>query len=318
MKKIIIAFVVLIILGIASFFIFSLDNRVKNNIESSGISAIPYSSAAILRLNKPVEKWSELLNTTYGKQLSLIPQVQNLNSQISEIEKHIKNEAVFNKCYKKGDIYLSLHMTGIQSYNYLLVANCDFTKKEAFLEAISKSLKSTKKNTRNYEECELITIDFGTTKSSVSIAFENNLVMISTSPILLENSVLQLKRRTSLADKSEFSKLFKTADESLDANLFINYKELSNFVNVFSNENAKKGLSYFGDWMEVDLKISDKGLLFNGFSFMKDSSASFLSNLQGLSPGKMNVAAIVPDNVAFMSFLGFDNFKAYEKNFKIH
>lgn len=318
MRKLLIALVLLLIIALAGYLIYSMDENITKNKSSKGISAIPYNSAAILRVNEPVEKWSELIASPYGRQLSLISPVNVLDKSILKIQERILEHPVLNNCYKNGDIYLSLHMTGVQSFNYLIIGNCKQEQKAAFITALEKSLESTKTSQRIYEECQLTKVSYNDNKANLSVAFEEGLVILSSSPILLENSVLQLKRRIPLNEKPEFKRLFKTADKAIDANLFVNYSEFGHFLDVFSSSEKTESLRHFGDWMEVDLNLNDKGLMFNGFSLLKDSSATFLSNLKNLSPGKMNVASVVPDNAAYFSFLGFEDFKEYHNNFKEH
>ncbi|MFT6746316.1 MAG: hypothetical protein ACJAZ2_000655 [Glaciecola sp.] len=320
MRKFLIALLVLLILLIAGYFVYSLKNKEENSISSKGINAIPYSAVAILRVQNPVTKWDKLMKGSYGKQLSGIKEIQEVTTALANFKKASDNNSVFKDVLSDNPIYLSAHMTGVKSYNFLVVCNFNPENKKSFIDAFSKELKDYKISTRKYEECSITDLQLKEGKNHLSVVFEKGLIMVSTSAILIEESILQLKHRTPLDQKKEFAKLFKTADLSLDANLFVNYSEAGKFLNVFGSGKsiAKQKLSQFGNWMEVDLKISDKGIMMNGFSLIKDSSSTFLSNLQDLSPAKINATSIVPDNISYMSCLSFEDYKDYRIKFKEH
>ncbi|MFT6716548.1 MAG: hypothetical protein ACJA0Q_001192 [Saprospiraceae bacterium] len=320
MRKLFVALLVLLILLFAGYFVFSLKEKVEHNVSSKGINAIPYNAVAILRIQSPLNKWDKLLEGNYGKQLNEIKEIRGLGETLAKFQKASTNNPVFKKLLSDNPIYLSAHMTGVQSYNFLVVSNFNPDDKKMFIDAFPKELKDYKVSARKYEECHITDLVQKNGKGNLSIVFENNLIIISTSSILIEDAILQLKHRIPLNEKKEFAKLFKTADLSLDANLFVNYSELGSFLNVFGrvNNGAKQKFNHFGNWMEVDLKISDNGIMMNGFSLIKDSSSTFLSNLKGLSPSKINATSIVPDNISFMSSLSFENYQEYHEKFKEH
>ena len=318
MRKFLIVLLLLLIVAIAGYFVFSLNHKIEHNRSSKGINAIPHDAAAVLRIKDPFNKWEKLSEGTYGKQFTKIIQIKSFGDALADIQQAGKKHPVLTDVLTKHPVYLSAHMTGVQSYNFLLVSNFDSENKVKLKEALSKELKGCQFNTRNYEQCELTTLHLKSYKKQFHVAFEEGLILVSTSSILLEDAILQLKHRTPLDEKKEFAKLFKTADLSLDANLFINYSEFGKLAGVFGTKTntAQKQLQLFGHWMEVDLKISDKGIMMNGFSSIKDSSSTFLGNLKNLPPSKIGATSVVPDNVSFMSALNFDHYSSYRKNFK--
>mgnify|MGYP001084872272 CR=1 FL=1 len=318
MRKFLVALLVLFILFFAGYFVFSLKEKVEHNASPKGINAIPYNAAAILRIKSPLAKWDKLMDGNYGKQLNEITEVRTLSETLLKFKNASSNNPSFDKLLTNNPIYLSAHMTGVKSYNFLVVSNFDTENKKTFIDAFSKELKGCKVSTRKYEECDITDVVLKKENTSLSVVFENNLIIISTSSILIEDAILQLKHRIPLDEKKEFAKLFKTADLSLDANLFVNYSEVGNLLNVFGStkNSAKQKFNQFGNWMEVDLKIADNGIMMNGFSLIKDSSSTFLSNLKDLSPAKINATSIVPDNISFMSSLSFDDYQEYRKKFK--
>lgn len=320
MRKFLLLLLVLLIISIAGYFVYSLNDKVIQNKSSKGINAIPYNSVAILRIQSPFKKWDKLMDGNYGKQLKEIKEIKGFESSLLTLKKASEKFPVLDKVFSDSPVYLSAHMTSVKSYSFLMVSNFSIENKKSLEEAVSKELKDAKITFRNYESCEITDIKLKDNKTSLSVVFESGLILISTSPILIEDAILQLKHRVPLDQKKEFAKLYKTADLSLDANLFVNYAELGKFLSVFASEKstAKEKFNHFGNWMEVDLKISDNGVTMNGFSQIKDSSSTFLGNLKELSPAKMNATSIVPDNIAFMSSLSFENFKAYHEKHKEH
>jgi len=320
MRKFLLALLILIIIALAGYFVYSLYSTTEHNKSSKGINAIPYNSVAILRIQAPLQKWDKLMEGTYGQQLGQIDEIKEFQKAIESLKKAGTNQPVLDELFSNNPVYFSAHMTSVNSYNFLMVSNFSIENKKSLVEALSSELKGCTTNSRKYESCDVTDITLENKKTQLSIVIENGLLLVSTSSILIEDAILQLKHRVPLHEKKEFAKLFKTADPSLDANLFVNYAEVGKFLNVFGTDKsiAKQKFDQFGNWMEVDLKISDNGIMMNGFSLIKDSSSTFLGNLKNLSPSKINATSIVPDNVSFLSSLSFEDYEQYSKKYREH
>ena len=321
MKKAIIITIVLIILGIAGYFIFNLNDK-KQFAENTanGIQAIPYNSIAILRLQEPLEIWEELSKSNYGKNLLKIPEFATISNDIKALESIIGRQNIFEKILKNAPVYLSLHMTGVKTFSYLGVSSIDPLEKTNFINAITKEVSHTLKTNRKYEEINITDFELTEKGKTLSVAFNGNLVIISNSPILIDESILQQKHRVSLSKHKSFSKLFNTADANVDANLFVNYAELEKLINIYGNEVyiKKAQISHIGNWMEVDLKINQDGISMNGFSLIDDSASTFFSSYSGQKAPKINVTSILPDNTAFLSYSGFSNYSKLLDGSKKH
>lgn len=311
MRKVLIVSIALIVLGIAGYFILNLNDKKQfSEDQNNGIQAIPYNAIAILRIKEPLDVWSELTKNQYGKNLLQIPEFATFSNSIKTLENIVKRQSVFANILSQSAVYLSLHKTGVNTFSYLGASSFNSKDKSLFIQAFSKEFPNATKIDRKYEEVEIVDFTFADTETSFSVAFNENLVLVSNSPILIDESILQLKHRVSLSEHKSFSKLFKTADINLDANLFVNYKELDQLLNHYGNReflnNTK--LSNIGNWMEMDLKIKDNGILMNGFSLIDDSAATFFSSFKGQKASKINVASILPSDLAFLSYSGFSDY----------
>ena len=95
--------------------------------------------------------------------------------------------------------------------------------------------------------------------------------MISTKHSLLELGIRHLKSGLSITQNNDFNKIIKTAGKNVDANLYINYKNLPNILNTLMKghyKNEIKDLSNFANFSYKNLKNSIKrGHLATGVAF---------------------------------------------------
>ena len=318
MRKLLGILLVLLLLIAASYFIYTLNVKQIKNQHSEGINAIPQNAAVIIRASDPYEKMAHFKNSAYGKNWLEMAEVQELDSILNLHLTDLNNIAIYKQLIQR-ELYCSLHMTGVQSYHYLDVADLSAEEADEFEKETAKRFKNQIITTRTYEEIRLSNIKADKNDEGFNYFFHEGLLAISNSPILLEDAVLQLKHRQPLSERNDFEKLFKSADPSMDANIFINYQEFGQLAQVFLNErySVSKRLNHFGSWMALDLKMSDNGILLNGLSQINDSIPSFLGTLKNCAPGPMDVASVIPDNVASVKYLSIDHFESWMKELKL-
>ena len=318
MRKLLGILVAIMLLLAAGYFIFTLNLKQKGNHHSDGINAIPQNAAIILRISDPINKFTLLKESDYGKNLLEIDEIKQSDSLFHSLLTDLSKTPIYKQLLER-ELYLSIHMTGVQSYHYLLVTDLSAEEAIVFDQQTQKRYKNHIIKSKTFEETRLTNIKENENEQGFTYFLHKGLIAISTSPILLEDAVLQLKYRQPLHEKNEFEKLFKSADPAMDANFFVNYQEFGQLAEVFTSDkyNAAKSLDHFGSWLALDLKINENGILLNGLSHLNDSVPSFLGALKNCAPSPIDIAAVVPDNVASVKYLGIDEFKTWFSKYKL-
>ena len=262
--------------------------------ETDLVHLIPQKTAAILR----VPKWENLENTIQSsKFLKLLAQT-NFQKSFSEklaILKHFK---------PTDESYLAWVALSDDEYDLAFITK-PFTST-----ILSDSTVAEKINTYNYEGVE---ISQTAIENQIIYYFtQNNILLASTSKLILENAILQTNSGRDPEDKS-LKEIIKTSSAS-SPNIFINglyFKNLfRNSLDYYSFQNSKPAF----DWASIDLDIEPDALEFNGivqFETNSDQSSELLANL---NPGTSDITDIIPLSARNFTYLICSDWNIYKSN----
>jgi hypothetical protein len=155
-------------------------------------------------------------------------------------------------------------------------------------------------------------------KMILSWAISHGVIIISFSPVLLENSVSQLLSGSSLTDDPYFQKVLATSGTNVDANIFINLSRFPSFLSGFSGGDARgylSGLSDLGNWAELDLHIRNDALLLNGFSVSSEGENNYLNVFSGQSPVHLEIESVIPGFASAFLALAITDGDLFHKNY---
>lgn len=110
-----------------------------------------------------------------------------------------------------------------------------------------------------------------------------------------------------------------TSGKKVDANLYINFKNVTRFINSFFKNDFPifiDKFNYLGCWAELDLLVKDSSLLLNGYTQINKNSFTVNSVFMTMKPQHSALADFIPHNtIGFISFL-FDDYATYFSQYK--
>ncbi len=316
---IILIVVLLAVAGVFAYFFYSESEDVKVQLT---LNAIPENAGLILRASDPFAKWEEIKNKgEYWKDLSLLPGIAALDSQITYFAKAFKLNAKLQNMLTGGEpAFLSLHMTGVRECSVLFSFQCkDASTVEVFQKVINQGDTGVKVFSRTYEGVEIIQSQSNKTGKGHSIAYSDGILVLSPSTILVEDAIRYLKHGSPLVANAAFIKVFKAADPNASANIFVNYRKLPDIISALINSEFAlelQDLSSFGSWSEIDINLKPDGLMLNGFTYEPDSVNTYLKLFSGQKTQKITITNILPENTAFFLYYGIEDFDAFKKGYK--
>ena len=312
-KKILIGLFVLLV-GVIVIFSYNFYKNIKAPISTNTIAAIPQNAALIIqesnfkrffnKLNSTSIIWEELLenteNTTQiNKQLHFFDSLTN-NPKITQL---IKNQT----------ITASAHLAGANNYNFIFyVPTITHVDEEKFIQEL-KTLTKSNPETRIYENVTIHNFPIEG-KQKVSLIYHNNIIAFSYSTILIEDVIRQLSANNSLLDNYSFNKAISTSGKVEDGNLFINHNYFQKLPNLFLNTSLKeytKSFENYAIWSALDATLKNNSIALNGFSLATDSSNNYLSLFKNQTPQEIDILNVIPNNTAFLFYLGFSNTKQF-------
>lgn len=281
---------------IALFFLILLSCEVEKKDIKSNLNYLPPNATLVLKINHPDAFRSELKNNGFTAK------VQKTSLFISARKK--MDVLNFEKIGK--DAVMAFYPVGRNNHDFVLLQTIDSvplpleTAAEKKVETFSYENQELKKYVLNDQEFFSATID-------------QNL-FLSSSQLLLEN-VIRSEGRNQVPEALE--KLFKSADPSKSASLFLNFQNDTFFVSELKTL-SDVNTTIFTDWISTDFSARQDELLLSGVAYANDSIPKFINLFKGTAPLPDKTAMIAPQNadaVLSFTFNDYDRFRGNQKRF---
>ena len=319
LKKAIIFLVAIIVIGASLYAYFYLGKTTKQ--VSSSISVVPVNAALIIE----VEDLSKFLNTVqndnmFWQDISGIENISKLNTQIDFVDSIIKKDTELAELTKRNSLIISAHLTGKTKFNFIytiaLTPNINEKDIKTKFDKIIKNKGNIK--IREYNGSSVFDIELKN-NPNYSYAIINNNLCFSKSSILIEDAIRQQQTNISLLKDNGFNTVSKTAGKNVNANIYLNYKYFPKLASIYLSKNYKNNINSFtnfANWTELDLNISNKKVLLNGFTYTNDSSNNYLNIFLNQEPVNLDIDEVLPANTTALLVFGISDTKKYKADYK--
>ncbi len=323
MKKIIFVSVLLII-SLSIYFLFFWSQE-KNESASDAVAAIPVDASFILKINN-YHRFSVNLQTQSRIWESVKPfaAISKADSILAFIDTLTNRSSAFNLLITVNPVYISTHLGKNGAHEFFSSVNISngFDKKDLASIVNDFVNKGVKIDKHEFEDVTISTfIDTYRTAELLSFALYKGLIICSSSKSLLESSIHQINNNLSLAADPAFSAIFQTAGTKVDANLFINNKNLPSTFQQFVRvpyQDKIKTLKDIAHWSELDISLKEEEIFLNGFTQAQDTSNAYLKLLAHQQPVENKIASILPSETAFFICLGIPNLDTYLEDYRLY
>ena len=287
-------------------FIFSCQQNTE--LKSDSIHAIPLDAAIIIESNDLSSSISSLTNSTLWATLSTETSIKNTQKTLFSLD---SNLAIYASHLSSiNPVFLSIHLTGAKSFNWLLVSSTE--NQEQKIQLLEIGLESfAKKKLHNYSHAVITEVLLDET--TLYYAKLKGLLMLSEEKILIEDAIRQLKTPNNLTASKAFNNIYNSANKKEDFNVYLNTQNFDRISKALLQENSR--LNTQAEWMQWDTDISKNGVLFSGISLSYDSLAQELSFYEGNDGHKAIAPTILPKNTAVFVSKSFENFKQFKRKY---
>lgn len=287
---------------------------------SDAINAIPSNAAIIFESKQTKNTWKKLSQANVMWEALLGSETfAKLNIQTHYIDSLLKSNAAIAQLLDNHSLFISAHISGATTFDFLYVYSLPNRSYQSSVEGFIKTINnSTEPFFREYSG-----VDIGTVhpynRDSLSYAFLNGILIMSSKPTLVEDGIRQMKSGVSLAMDKNFSKVLNTTGKNVDANVYLNYKNFPNILNRFISPVFKKEINSLADFADCsgwDATIKPNALMLNGFTQANDSSTNFLNLFKDQKPQEIELTKVIPSKTALMLWFGIENVKIFHRNYK--
>jgi hypothetical protein len=167
-------------------------------------------------------------------------------------------------------------------------------------------------NERKYEAVKVFDVSGGPgfVPGKFSFACLDGICLISTSSMLVEESIRTIHGETNLAADAGLKKVRETEGRYVHANLYINYERLAELFHPYIKESVWgeiAGLSKVASWGELDMDIKQEAITLNGMTFADPDLPLFLGSFKGQSPVKIELHEMMPSGTSYFQHLGISD-----------
>jgi len=246
--------------------------------------------------------WIDFVNIIERAELDSI-----LNVTLSQI----RSSEPLNELLLDEGLNLSLHKVGKDQLVPLFYIEYSSAHSDHDFEHLILSLldKRAMINERKYETEVVYDVSGGPgfVPGKFNFACVDGLCLISSSSMLVEESIRTVHSGTNLASSVGLQKVRKTEGRYVHANFYINYDRLPDLFHPFLKESAwglLGGLSKLSSWGELDLDIRQESMTLNGMTYANPDLPLFLGAFREQSPVKMELHEMLPSGTSYFLHLG--------------
>ncbi|HRH52411.1 MAG TPA: hypothetical protein PLN38_03780 [Chitinophagales bacterium] len=195
--------------------------------------------------------------------------------------------------------------TGNTKIDYLILLQLD--------EAAKLNLKNFKPvinqqnpdiTTHTFERSLIYELSYKGTDTAFSFALENGIFIFSTTSVLVENAILQLKKGNPVTENEAFQDVFSNLNNASNNNyaFYINTAQMADYFSMFSTNEKYASIMQmknYVSWIGLQPELKTNGIELNGYASAKgEQSTLSLGQYTGQLATDMHPA--VPDNVAVL------------------
>lgn len=307
MKKIIIAVIIFILLIVSAYvYFFHLQPVKKNN----PLMAVPEDASMIFQLENPFAEWEKIADNQIWHYLKTNPYFKELGQELDSLTLDMNSNKSIYEIVMGRPMVMSVHKTRADDYDFLYVIDLQRATQFNFVKNYIQDLDEDIQNvySRDYNGQEIIEFSFADSPTTYYLYTYENLLSISSTHTIIEQSIDQLKKPILIRDLD-----FVDVSNELgtnDINMYINYEAFADYLTIWMDQestDALTALKYSG----MSLEASDHIFSVKGYSRLEKDKPNLLSALMKSGKGEVKVGTIVPGNASYFMSLGFHNAKDF-------
>ena len=227
MKKKIILFIILLLLGVGGYQVYNLYWKPDNFRRQ--IYLIPSDAMFIIETESPVTNWKKFSSSAPWQYLRQQEKMQELNEMACMLDSVLQQNETLMELIGKRNLMISAHTTRRGDYDFLFVVDIQKASKvetlKGQLENLFKSM-DFKVTTRPFEGCKIMELFDPNDRSTLYLAFIDNHLACSYTSLLVEKSIHE-KDNPIIGRDFYFQQIEQKMNGSELFRMYINYSYIS-------------------------------------------------------------------------------------------
>jgi hypothetical protein len=310
MKKYLWSILLLVLLGLAIYFIYNLYVRPDNFIRQ--IYMVPKDAVFIIETDDPVNNWHKFTETKPWQYLKGQKKMEEINRKAEKLDSLLHENKTLLELLGKRNLIISAHITRKSDYDYLFIVDMQKTFK---LESLKNQLEILFKASdfsvtqREFKKEQIYELYDPLDRSTLYLAIVKNHLICSYTGLLVEKSITEKDDPFIGRDLYYLDVEQKVQDGGL-CKIYINYRNMDNYLTMLTGisdpdiQDIYRPLIYSG----LQFKVSNDMLSLKGYTGLNDSTEdSYLPALLRSGKHSITVQKVLSGRTAFFADLGFDD-----------
>ena len=254
--------------------------RKINNLE-----LISQEAVFVLETYQGAQTWNTLVNDPVWKILSTLPAFQKFSSQLTTLDSLSGKSGKITKTLSGKQMTVSLHATGIETFDLLFTLNLKSKQALRLIEEIkSRMNRGSRFQSRNYSEVEVLEYYDAKNNRLWSLSILEDLVLVSSSSFLVEEAI-----RFYLSEgQQSFSDLVVSSPYEKDSpgRLLLSGKGMASLLKGVTKDRENQSiaaLEILSEGLVLNLIFEEGQLVFKG-PLISEKGVNFTPSIQANLP----------------------------------
>ncbi|POY35412.1 hypothetical protein C3K47_15230 [Solitalea longa] len=314
MNKFLAAVIVLVVavVTIVFFYFRSLNSSLA---QSQPLKAIPASAALVVDLQHSNEFFTLVKKSKLLENLFTAQQLNKLN----DLNKSFLQHADLNQVLNDQRILISSHVDSSGKAGMLFIIPIEDNLSDKFFEHLIDEENKGRYSASKFSDITIYTMQTTNNEPFVFCRY-NGLLVGSFDKHLLEQSLdLQLHQEGKALEN--LIKVDNNQTRAVQASLYINYSNLSSFIDIFLPQPNKETFSFLTEIAKssnLNLNYKSDALMFNGITEASLTNSEYLAMFLNQKPQIVKIPRVVSAKTAVLIDFGIDNYGQFKKDQKVY
>lgn len=288
---------------------------VVSDNSTNAYQLIPDDAVYIFHTQKPLKKWKGFSATELWQHMKGYPKFEEIAESANEIDKTLEEHKLMLKVFALKDLYVSAHVHRPGDYEFLFLTDLAKVSKSSFItENLDQLFKVVdyQVSTQNYLGTTVYKCYDEEDKETLYVSVLGNYLACSYNLGILKKSIKSYNE-PKLTKNEKFNEIVKWTSASGDAELYLNYSNLTQFLRVYLSE-VDLGLqeliqqTYFTG---MSARLKDNDILLEGKTTINDSLDRIFSILSRAGNSALKVDQILSNQTSLYLRVGFEKFDRF-------
>lgn len=314
MKKFFKWFFILVLLGgLAAGGYYVYDNYIAKSEVRTDFSVIPNDPIFIIETSNLSKGWTTISKSEIWRHLIQNPYFKDIDEYAVTMDEFLANNKTMDLLLGNRNMLISAHMVSGVDYDFLFVVDLQSAKTiSTGLDNALKMLEGYNLKKRKYKGIEVMELtDLKDPSSIIYLYVLDNLLVGSFTSGLIEKSI-DHKGDKYWANNQPLIEVSEDLSRNKLLKLYFNYKRMPQFAGIYSQESEEytQAIADALSFSVFNINLEDEQLSFDGYTVL-DSTASYMSALSDVKPGRMRAFKIISDQAALYMSIGFKSYSMF-------